>query len=241
MDNIQEYFVGMALGVRFRANFSIEDQLGSIVDNILYDKKSFFNPKIFPKVRNSIGSKILLNEVTQNNMQIDNSNIILDVNFSKEVGFKSQDSAEIIEMFDEQIIKGIMMSYKIKEIVRIGYIKRYVYPIHELATTFVNKTIGNTLGGINDINLSFSKKFTTTDGKLKKDVYDYDNAIFNVIKKADLDEIFMSIDYQRYFDPFLDNAGEIKLSQFIDKAESFNSGNYVEWLNNNYLESDHDK
>ncbi len=238
MKDISEYYIGLALGVRFRANFAIEDQMGSIVDKILYNKNSFFDPKVFPKVKNLIGVKILFNEITQSKIHIDNSNVILDINFAEEQGFCKDNTEEIIKKFDEQIINNILFEYKIKEVVRIGFIKRYLYPIQDLAKTFVNKTIGNTLGGINDINLSFSKKFTTPEGQVKKDIFDYDNAIFNVIKKADLDEIFMAIDYQRYFHPFLDNAGEIKLKHFIERVEAFNSNNYVEWLNKNYLEPD---
>jgi len=237
MEDINEYFIGMALGVRFRANFSIEDQMGSIVDTILYSKNSFFGPSIFPKVKGLLGSKILFNELTQNKIHIDNSNVILELNFTDEQGFRKDEADKITKMFEEQIIRNVMQEFKIREIVRIGYIKRYVYNIDNLANTFVNKTIGDTLGGINDINLSFSKKFTTVDGQIKQDVNDYDNAIFNIIKKADLDEIFMAIDFQRYFHPFLDNAGEIKLRQFIEKAEAFNSGNYLAWLNKNYLEA----
>jgi len=237
MEDINEYFIGMALGVRFRANFSIEDQMGSIVDTILYSKNSFFGPSIFPKVKGLLGSKILFNELTQNKIHIDNSNVILELNFTDEQGFRKEEADKITKMFEGQIIRNVMQEFKIREIVRIGYIKRYVYNIDNLANTFVNKTIGDTLGGINDINLSFSKKFTTVDGQIKQDVNDYDNAIFNIIKKADLDEIFMAIDFQRYFHPFLDNAGEIKLRQFIEKAEAFNSGNYLAWLNKNYLEA----
>jgi len=238
MVNIDDYFTGLALGVRFRANFSIEDQMGSILDRILYSKNSYFNPAVFPKVKNSIGSKVLFNEDTQSRIHIDNSNIILDINFSEEKGFIKNNTGEILQKFEEQILKNILVEYKIKEIVRIGYIKRYVYPISELANTFVNKTIGNTLGGINDINLSFSKKFVTPEAQVQKDINDFDNAIFNVVKKADLDEIFMSIDYQKYYHPFLISAADIKLKQFIDRAELFNKGNYVEWLNRNYLEAE---
>jgi hypothetical protein len=139
-------------------------------------------------------------------------------------------------MFEEQLVNGIMKNFKIKEIVRIGYIKRYVYQMEELANTFVNKTIGSTLGGINDINLSFSKKFTTPEGLVKQDVHDYDNAIFNIIKKSDLNEIFMAIDYQCYYLPFLNDISELKVKPFFDRAESFSSGNYLNWLNKNYLE-----
>lgn len=182
MLNINDYFTGLAIGIRFRANFSIEDQMGSILDKILYSKNSYFNPDVFPKVKNGIGSKVLFNEETSSKIHIDNSNIILDINFSENNGFAKQDTQEIINKYEDQILKNVLVDYKIKEIVRIGYIKRYIYPIAELASTFVNKTIGSTLGGINDINLSFSKKLVISEAQVQKDILDYDNAIFNVIE-----------------------------------------------------------
>ena len=237
INNIDNYLIGIAIGLRFRANFSIEDQLGKILDTILYSKKSFFSPKVFPKVRNSIGNKVLFNEYTLDKIHIDNSNIILEINFNEDGTFSKGDIPKILKAFEQDIIDNVVKAFKIKEIVRIGYIKRYLFKIDQLASSFVDKTIGNTIEGINDINLSFSKKFTTSAGLVKKDIFDYDNVIFNIIKKSSLDEIFMSIDFQRYFDPFLPNSNEIKFQTFITKVDEFNRKNYPEWINKNYSEA----
>ena len=42
IDKVDENLVGMVMGIRFRANFSIEDQVGQMVDHLLYSKKAFF-------------------------------------------------------------------------------------------------------------------------------------------------------------------------------------------------------
>jgi hypothetical protein len=34
IEKIDQYLIGLAIGIRFRANFSIEDQFGKIVDTI---------------------------------------------------------------------------------------------------------------------------------------------------------------------------------------------------------------
>ncbi|HBD94208.1 MAG TPA: hypothetical protein DC057_08555 [Spirochaetia bacterium] len=237
IEKTNDFLIGIAIGVRFRANFSIEDQLGKIVDTILYSKNSSFSPVIFPKVRNTIGSKILFNEITEDKIHIDNSNIILEINLHSNNIFKKDNINDIISSFEVEIINKIMNEFKIKEIIRVGFIKRYIYQVNTLASSFVQKTIGNTIDGINDINLSFSKKIVTPEGLIKKDVNDYDNVIFNIIKKADLDEIFMAIDYQRYFNPFLPIASEIKFASFIQAANSFNETKYPEWINKNYTEA----
>ena len=234
IENLDKFIAGIALGVRFRANFSIEDQLGQIIDKILYSKNSFFNPSVFPLVKSDVGRRMLINEETNDVLRIDNSNIILEI--QTDAKFKVKDIPKILKHFDTEIIKGIMKSFAIKEIVRVGYIRRYLFEMQDLAKTFVDKTIGGTLGGVNDINLSFSKKIPVAEAIAKRDVNDYNNAIFNIVKKADLNEIFMSVDFQSFYDPFLTASTDIPFKSFIETAESFNKKNYLPWLNSNYIE-----
>ena len=124
--NLDEYLIGIVIGVRYRANFSIEDSLGAIVDKVLYDKKSYFNPNIFPLVQNTGNGKLLFNDKNNDRLTINNSNIVLDLLFDG--SFKKENSNQIIENFNEQIIEGIMKQYKITEIIRMGFIKRYLFP-----------------------------------------------------------------------------------------------------------------
>ncbi|MDD3275161.1 MAG: hypothetical protein PHN16_05365 [Candidatus Omnitrophica bacterium] len=238
VQNLDDYLVGIVLGIRFRANFSIEDKLGQILDTILYSKKSYFSPEVFSTVRGEVGKKIIFNQETQDSLTIDNSNFILEINFNedKKRGFKKSDLQGILQKFDEQIIKEVMKSFKICEIMRIGYIKRYLFPIHQLAESFVNKTVGKNLDGVNDINLRFSKKLPVVEAVIKKEVSDYDNVIFSIIKSADRDEIFMAVDYQSYFDPFLQSIDAIQFDNFINQADIFNKNKYLTWLNENYIE-----
>jgi len=233
INKLNDYLISIAIGVRYRANFSIEDQLGKIVDQILYSSDSYFNPKVFPLVRNNIVEKKLINEETSDSMLINNSNIILEIFFDKT--FNNKDLDIIVSNFQRQIIDGILKEYKITQITRVGFIKRYVFKMEDLAKTFINKTVGGTLEGINDINLSFSKKIPTPDSLLEKSILDYDNLIFNIIKKSDLKELYTSIDYQRYYDPFLNSASKMRFSEFCKRVNEFNDNNYLDWINTNYI------
>ena len=87
----------------------------------------------------------------------------------------------------------------------------------------------------NDINLSFSKRFPVADSLVNRDILDYTNVIFNIMKLADKDELFVSVDYQKHFDPFLNSTLELKYDDFVKSANHFNSNNYLSWLNVNYL------
>lgn len=238
ISNLEDYLYGIAIGIRFRANFSIEDRLGEIVDNILYKKEAFFSPKIFPAVLSKDHRKVLINEVTNDTLTIDNSNIILELYFQEGGGtFQQLDQNKILTHFNKELIEGVLRDFKIKEINRIGLIRKYLFKIEDFARIFVDKTIGKTLDGVNEIDLRFSKKIPTMKGTVKKDNCDYYNAIFNVAKKANLQEIFMSIDFQKYFDPFLPSYAEIEFQKFLSSAQDFNDKNYLPWLNSNFMEA----
>ena len=232
IDSLDDFIIGFAIGIRYRANFSIEDQLGKIADKILYSRKSFFNPIIFPKVYTNVNEKVLIDESTQDHLVINNSNIVLEINFSEK--FRIDNLDEIVAQFNEEIIEGILKEFKITEFNRVGFIRRYLFQIDKLADTFIDKTIGATLEGINDINLRFSKKIPEMQAYIQKDLNDYYNAIFNIIKRADKQELFMSIDFQKYFDPFLSTASQIEFNDFYNKATTFNNNTFLNWLNKNY-------
>jgi len=236
INDLNDYIIGFASGVRFRANFSIEDQLGKITDTILYSKNSFFNPDIFPKVGGGIGKKFLYNPMTNDQLRIDNSNFVLEIQFGFDEGFQKPDYNRILENFNEDIIRGVMSKFNIQQIVRVGIINRYLFPLNDLAQSFVEKTIGKTLEGVNDINLSFSKKMPVPEALVKRDVNDWSNAIFNIIKKADADEIFISVDYQLYYSPFLEKANQINFQPFTEESTRFIQNRYLPWLNTNYVE-----
>lgn len=231
---LSDYKIGLVIGIKYRANFKIEDTLGEIVDSILYKNNSFFNPSVFPYVRNKVNEKILHNESTQDKLTINNSNIVLDIFYGDY--FQLQDYETILEKFNSEILEGIMRKHKIQEISRIGVINRYLFPMENLAKEFIAKTIGETFDGINDINLRFSKKLPVKEALVKEEVLDYNNIIFNVVKLADKEELFISVDYQKHFDPYLSSTGSLKFENFIKDKEKFLNNRYLEWINNNYLE-----
>ena len=238
LENINQYLSGIAIGIRFRPNFSIEDRFGSLVDQILYKKDSYFNPEMFSQFLSNPSERRLIDEQTGNNLVINTSNIILQITFGDKI--KVDDMDTINGRFEKDIINDVMDKFEITQINRVGYIKSYLFKIEELSRVFINQTVGETLEGVNDINLRFSKKYPLQESMTKKDVSDYDNVIYSIIKRADRDEIFISIDYQRYFDPTLDKAGQLEFTKFLSSVEHYNSVNYVKWLDA-YYRKDNDQ
>ena len=238
LTNLDEYLGGIAIGIRFRANFSIEDQLGKIIDTILYSEDSFFNSTVFPQVGSGIGERGLLNPKNNDSLQIDNSNVVLQVSLDgANATFSRKDLRGIVDAFKRQVINGVLKEFKIKEINRVGFVTRYLFPIEPLSTVFVNKTVGGTLSGINDINLRFSKKYPSQETLVRKGVLDYYNAIYTIVKKSDKSEIFMSVDYQKCFDPFLSSASDIGFDEFMARVNAYNGETFLGWIRDNYLKA----
>jgi len=236
IENLNDYLVGIALGVRFRPNFSIEDKLGEITDSILYSEDSLFSSKVFPEVGSNFGLRTLMNKDTDNKLHIDNSNIVLEISFKDNQGFVKNDADDILEAFKRQIINDVLRQHNIQEIVRVGYIQRYLFTIDGLAKSFIDRTLGQTLEGINDISLKFSKRIPLPRSLAKEDVNDYDNSIYTVNKKSNEQYISIAIDYQSFFDPFLQRSDLINYQQFIQRATDFYKNNFLTWLNSYYAE-----
>lgn len=57
LETLEDYLVGLVVGMRYRPNFSVEDQLGKIMDDILYGREAFFNPQVFPMVEHGLNGK----------------------------------------------------------------------------------------------------------------------------------------------------------------------------------------
>ena len=233
VDNLDKYLVSSVVAVRYRQNFSIVDKFGTIIDSILYGKGTFFTPEKFQFVQHTkADEKVLFNNENNNNLKINTSNMILEIFINDESDLAYKEAA--FRAFDNQIIQDVLKNNRIVQINRIGYINRYIFPIKELAENFINKTIGSTIDNVRDINLRFSRKYPIPEAQVKKEIYDYHNSIYNVIKQSDKDEISFSVDFQRYYEPFLESSMLIKFHDFCEKVQMHNQETFLSWINNNY-------
>lgn len=232
LTDISQYLNSIVIGIRFRPNFAMQDKFGTILENILHDKKSYFNPNVFPKVRNEIDKRILFNPETNSYLSIDNENIILDFNVVENPDKEIVDT--ICKAFDDQIIHNILKEYSILGINRIGYIKRYDFESKELSANFIDRTIGAAADGVNDIHLRFSKKIPDQQAIIKDNINDYHNAIYTVIKKNDEDILTVILDYQKYFIPPVDRYSQIEFDKFRTTAENYSNRQLLEWVNLNF-------
>lgn len=225
IEDVENYLDSIVIGIRFRPNFSIMDNFGSMIDEILYSKDSYFNEKYFPLVHHaSHNERILSNKENKHLLTINPSNIILD---TKE---ENNDYSNVVDSFNKQIIEGLFINYGIQQIKRIGEIRRYKIEDKELCDNFLKKTISYSISGINDINLRFSKKYPIPESKVHKKAYDYHNVIYTIVKKSDENVLNISLDFQKYFEPVIEKATMIEFNKFKERVVDYNKKDFREWL-----------
>lgn len=224
---INNFLKSFVIGIKFRANFILEGKLGEVVNDILYRKNAFFGPDFFPLVqhnREQIG-KMLIDVEKGNSLTIDIENIILELNT-----FETKDLKDILNHFKTEIVEGVMKQYKISHILRVGYLKKYILSNKSMAEGFIKNRLGGLSDGTNDIVLRFSRKQTPADSMVLKDINDYYQTIFNVVKKNSNDDLYVALDFQRYFSPSCDLSDKMDFDNLIDKAEKFNSTELLSWI-----------
>jgi hypothetical protein len=231
INNLDDNLIGIAIGIRFRSNFSILDNFGKIIDCIMGSGDSFFTPYFSQVAETSIHQRLLVSENTEDKLTIDTSNIILETFFNDDAIFKLSDLPEIINNFDKLIIKGILRDFGIKDITRLGYVKRYLFTDENVIKRCLENTIDNYFKEINELNIHFSKKIILFNTLLKPDKNDYENAIYNFAKEPDKDEVFIALDYQRFYKPHLETSMKIEFPQFIERATKYSNDNLLTWLN----------
>jgi hypothetical protein len=231
MVDLKQYLSGIAIGIKFRPNFSIEDNLGEIIDELLYRQESLFNYIVFPNTSVGFGEKVLHNPKTNDRLTINKSNIILDLNFSEKIPKESSDN--LINEFFKTANEKIHKIVDIHDVYLIGIV--YKYLIND-STNFANiysnfKEI--TFDEIEPINFTFTKKVILPETKLNKN-RNYENIIHSILTFPNNEkEIFLQVDYQKIFEPKLASIIDIKYDDFISKVKYYNNDTFAKWLERN--------
>lgn len=234
LEKVDDYLVSIAIGIRFRPNFSLEDRLGSLVDGIIYTKNSFFGPEFFPTTQAGLNERVLINKESGNALTLNTTDIILEIKLPNPGDISSLKN--VIQAYKRQIVDGVMKEFNINNISRIGFLRRYDFPLLELSKSFLSQTLGGSPEDVvSDINLQFSKRYSKTESLTTKEILDYTNIICNIVKRAETDNLFIFVDYQWYFKPFLEGITQLDFDEFIEKANAYNRDKFPEWVNTKYL------
>lgn len=220
----------IAIGVRYRSNFVIADNFGSIVDDILYGKGSYFNSQFFPHILTTRPFEIVLTNEKKidNKLTINASDIILDISFDESI--KPDTLIDIRNAFKKDIIYGVLKKNKIREISRIGYVNRFIVHSSELSKRVVESI--SKMKDARDLHLIFSRKIAIEESVYRKDINDYFNVIHSIEKGLEKDELSVWVDLQRCYDPSLEYSDDIEYDDFLIKVDTYKD--FDNWINDYY-------
>lgn len=196
-----------AFGIRFCKGFHVEDQLGAIVDEILYSQDSKFNEKLFPELQRANGARRLINNSQNCCLTISPTDIIFE--YQVKYDFKKE-FEEFLTEFEYRILKKIFNSYKINNILRFGFIIGAELCDKDELLKSISQTIHTHYG--ETPNDSISLRFNIVQKKPlkigKEITQDFDNTIITYDKEKTDSNLIFAVDYQKFFNPSLDTIDD---------------------------------
>jgi hypothetical protein len=230
MKDLKDYLTGIAIGVKYRNNFSIEDHSGSIVDEILYRNNSPLNYITFPITSGANSTqKNLYNPETGDSFIVNKNNIILDIGFTEKIPKESY--RELIDEYFKIITQKIYKIVNIQGIHLVGIVHKYSITDESSAQTIYNNFKNITFDDATSITVNFIKKNILPDTKIKKDYKDYENIICTLSMTHDRKkEYSFQVDYQHIFNPLLDSIIDIDYKKFVDKVIYYNTNTINNWI-----------
>lgn len=197
---------GFVLAVKYNRCFSIEDNLGSIVDDILLHQSKLFDEKFFENVNSYPNARVLLSK-KGHKMIINSDNIILEYD-SKE-NFDNEFD-KYLNAYDKIVLKEIYKNYNIQKINRFGCI--FKCEMERGNTTFnkVYEFLKEETKNIESISFRYNKttkKPSDLDGELRTD---FENEIVTYDKPTTENTIKFFVDFQRYFNPPFKHIQDVK-------------------------------
>lgn len=226
MTTLKDQIIGLTFGIRFKKSFRIPEISGNLVDNILYSEGSPFGTDFFPKLEErSNREKTLYNPVSSEYLRINTDDLILglviDKNFSERFKWLKE---EVLSYFQNTLFR----EHKIKNIIRLGIVFHHRIVESKKMVELVKTFTDNVVPEIDNINISFSRKTSTTDALVKKEVMDFKNQIYTFQK---VDEVmFADLDYQYWYEPAVEDLRECNSEKILDEAQNFLETNFHQWL-----------
>lgn len=200
---------GFVIAIRYNRSFGIEDNLGSIIDDILFHPKEVYSGKFFEEVERGYDVKKLVSKTTNSSLTINIDNIILDYTVDKDFELEFE---EQITNFNEIIISDILKKYNIQNINRFGCVIKCKYNDGEKYPLFdkVYDVIKDGKKSIDGIAFRYSKTSKKPVEKGNEVTNDYENEIYSFEKAKPNSNVIFSIDYQKYFAPPIKHIQDAK-------------------------------
>ncbi|MFC1645176.1 hypothetical protein ACFL08_04070 [Patescibacteria group bacterium] len=217
----------ITIGIRHKRTFKIRDHFGKFIDRILHASDSPFSTTYFPFLDEKTSNSFTLHNKDNEYFQINADDFVVSL---KSTNNFQKDILHIKDTVLPFIKKRLFNITEISDISRIGIIFSLEITskneLNKLISFFTNSNIKST----NDFDMRFSQKIPVSESLVKKNINDYINIIYSLVK--DKNKLFINIDYQRYFEPELRDINDFDLNGFIESATATLNNSYNNWLKN---------
>lgn len=218
--------VGITVGIRYSKSFRIPDIAGEIADRILYSKESPFNAEFFPQIQeNSNRERTLHNPETRDYLRINTDDIILGVSADNQPDSKFDWLKDKVLPFYKEVL---FREFEIKNIKRFGILYDHIIPAYKQINEAMSVLTKQNEASVENVNISFSKKYAAQEALYRSGVNDYKNIIYTFAEAKDA--VLARLDYQYYYAPLIEDLRECFDEKIFNDSKAFLENKYYKWL-----------
>ena len=202
------------VGIRHKRNFTVLDNFGNIIDNIIDNSK--FPDGYFSEVSTDGFTKIISNSNSKNYIKLTQFDLI----YRHKIGETSnleQEFEIFLDRIISQLVPLIIEKYEVREFSRIGIVFGFEFLNRDTYKNYLKNVINsNFSSNINSIR--FSEKIMTNESRLFKGTNDYMNKLYSLAIN-DKDTPIFSYDFQYYFNPIKSVFKQCEFEKIFNNAQ----------------------
>jgi len=216
----------LAFGVRFEPQFALMDNSGQLVDAILRTEGTPFGPETFPLAQSSPTDRLLMDE--DKNIHITQQDAIL----QWEIKTRNLKKIEVLGAdFQDFVLEPLRQVCKVRGVTRYGVlIQMRNIKIASLKNRPIDRYLAADFANANSLAMRFTRKLPSDEALVKRSVDDYRNVIYTLAENEGV--VNISLDYQEYFKPSLDNKewGEKTFVKFLARGLGYFVTDFQRWF-----------
>lgn len=219
----------IVFGVRYEPQWKVGDKLGEVIDLVLRRSGGVFGAERFPLSDSGSDRHRLWNPETRDEMVITVTDAVLNVGIRGPEYLNAV--VEEAGSYERHVLDHLRDVCRVGKVVRYGLLAEFEECGAELEETPGTRYLSKDFARVRDFAMRFSYRLPTPQGHFRKGVNDFRNAIYTVMQDGD-EKVRISLDYQEYFDPFLDSQ-EWKSGSyvtFVDAAVDFHTSQFAGWV-----------
>lgn len=207
---MSQKIINVTCGIRFDRRFKHFDNIGSIVDMIVYDNKHF-NKEMFSRIGNE-GDYVttIVGNKPDEYIKITPSDIIMSFTFDN---FDENDMKWYYNAL-KFIIEKATVEHNINNFSRFGIVYKVEFENENDFQKVVDSYFNTDLISPSELRFSFRKKIK--DSLIKKNMNDYYNVIIQSKKENDFEgnkKTVLFYDFQRYFNPSVEDLRDYNIEK----------------------------